>query len=762
MKKSVLISFSFLFILMGCCNKKTAEIAYQNPLPIAFGDPFILKVSDGKFYMYGTSERNGFKAYSSDDLINWNDEGLVYEGATPDSWTIDCFWAPEVYERNGKYYLWYSANWKQNPTNEGENFRIGVAISDKPVGPFTEMNGGPVFDPGYPIIDANLLFDDENEKVYLYYSRCCYKHPVESEIADQAKEKGWFNEIEESWIYGVELKPDYSGVIGEPVLLLRPPVTLDDRQSEWESRSVTDNEVNRRWTEGSYIFKDGNLYYMMYSANFFGGANYAVGYATSEHPLGSFEKSPDNPVLQKNIEAGGNVTGTGHNMVLTMPDGQMLCVYHGRTEKTGNERMVFIDKMEITDNGKLIIHGPTTSSDAVISIEGNAYVTKQTGTNRDGLEIRGRNIRNWNDPNDVISIYFHSDEAQIVDMAIKAKGRSTICLSYAGKSKKIQLNFSEEKIIDVGKLKIKDPGYVRIDLQGINKEDIDFGTISELILKNPKGKITYVHDFSSYWGRRGPSVHMAYPFPKDTVEWFYNEVTVPEEAVVVGSYYMVTGFNGGYCGIQCNSETERRVLFSVWSPYETDDPKSIPKEYQVEKLRQGEGVHIGEFGNEGSGGQSYLRYDWESGLTYKFLTRIRPDGKGNTVFTAYFYAPDEDKWRLIASFLRPKTDIWYQGAHSFLENFIPAQGYLTRYVKFGNQWALDKNGNWHELTQGRFTYDATAAAGVRLDYQGGVLDNQFYLKNCGFFNENTSYREVFERKPNKREPQIDFMLLETL
>ncbi|MCK7554746.1 hypothetical protein MKQ70_06910 [Chitinophaga sedimenti] len=57
---------------------------------------------------------------------------------------------------------------------------------------------------------------------------------------------------------------------------------MDDKQAEWESRSVTSKEVNRRWTEGSVIFKKADTYYMMYSANYFGGKNYAVGYATSK------------------------------------------------------------------------------------------------------------------------------------------------------------------------------------------------------------------------------------------------------------------------------------------------------------------------------------------------------------------------------------------------------------------------------------------------------------------------------------------------
>ena len=186
-----------------------------------------------------------------------------------------------------------------------------------------------------------------------------YKHPVESEIADWARKKGWYKEIEESWVYGIEIKPDFSGVIGEPVLLLRPPVSLSDKQSEWESRSVTSHEVNRRWTEGSFTFKKGDTYYIMYSANFFGGQHYAVGYATSTAPLGPFKKAANNPVLQKNMDKGGTVTGTGHNSITYSPDGkEMLCVYHARTTKTGDERVVFIDRMQVKD-GKITVNGPT-------------------------------------------------------------------------------------------------------------------------------------------------------------------------------------------------------------------------------------------------------------------------------------------------------------------------------------------------------------------------------------------------------------------
>ena len=370
MKKILLLN---LFAVLTLSNAIAQSIkssdttnTFSNPLKVQFGDPYVL-LTNGTYYMYGTGGADkGFAAYSSKDLVNWKSEGQVYFHNNKNGWSDPeaawdgAYWAPEVYEVKGKYYMFYSAQWKENPTNELENFRIGVAVADQPTGPFIDLDNKPVFDPGYPVIDANVFFDN-NGKCYLYYSRCCYKHPVKSEVSDLAMKKGWFKEIEESWVYGVELKPDFSGVTGNPVMLLRPPVSLSDKQAEWESRSVTSKEVNRRWTEGSVTFKKGNTYYIMYSANHFGGEHYAIGYATGTSPLGPFKKAANNPVLQKNSGKGGSVTGTGHNSITYSPDGkEMFCVYHGRTAGTGEERVVFIDRMEVK-NGKITVKGPTTS-----------------------------------------------------------------------------------------------------------------------------------------------------------------------------------------------------------------------------------------------------------------------------------------------------------------------------------------------------------------------------------------------------------------
>ena len=144
------------------------------PFPAA--DPFMLRAEDGMYYVYCTREDGaGFAVRRSRDLENWEDMGVPF-GPDRARWGISCFWAPECYRIGGRYYLFYSANWKENPSNEEENFRIGVAVSEKPEGPFEDLSDAPIFDPGYPIIDANVY--EEDGRFYLYYSRCCYKHRI--------------------------------------------------------------------------------------------------------------------------------------------------------------------------------------------------------------------------------------------------------------------------------------------------------------------------------------------------------------------------------------------------------------------------------------------------------------------------------------------------------------------------------------------------------------------------------------------------------
>ena len=141
--------------------------------PFQAADPFVMRASDGRYYLYCTRESfTGFPVRVSDDLAHWEDCGVALDGATA-RWGVGYFWAPECYEINGRYYLFYSADWKENPTGALENFRIGVAVSDDPKGPFADLSDRPLFDPGYPAIDANVY--QEDGRYYLTYSRCCYE-----------------------------------------------------------------------------------------------------------------------------------------------------------------------------------------------------------------------------------------------------------------------------------------------------------------------------------------------------------------------------------------------------------------------------------------------------------------------------------------------------------------------------------------------------------------------------------------------------------
>ncbi|MCU0779567.1 MAG: DUF3472 domain-containing protein [Akkermansiaceae bacterium] len=252
--------------------------------------------------------------------------------------------------------------------------------------------------------------------------------------------------------------------------------------------------------------------------------------------------------------------------------------------------------------------------------------------------------------------------------------------------------------------------------------------------------------------------YVGYGLPQGkNLTYAYSELTVPVGQDPVGSYFMANGFAEGYFGIQVNSPTERRVLFSVWSPFSTDNPREIPADQRVVTIAKGPETRAQDFGGEGSGGQSFLLYPWTAGTTYKFLTEVKPDGQGSTTYTAWFGEAGKPDWRLVAAFRRPRTDTHLRGFHSFLENFNPEFGHLERLGRHSRQWVRDTDGQWHEITEARFTGDATAGGGHRLDYAGGVQGDSFFLRNGGFFSDHVTLNTRLRRPPGASQaPAIDF------
>ncbi|MFA5858376.1 MAG: glycoside hydrolase family 43 protein [Elusimicrobiota bacterium] len=326
---------------------------YTNPLNIkGIGDPFVLKSYDGKYYCYPTSASDGYRVWTSTDAIYWKGLGKVYT-TKPSSWAKAQFWAPEVVEYNGKYYMYYSA--RSTVEKIKGNMHIGVAVSTSPAGPFLDEHNQPVFDYGYSVIDAHVFFDDDGKK-YLYYSRDCSTNRVENR--------------NESHIYGIELNDNMVSVKGEPVLLLKP-------EQHWEKPNY-----HTLWNEGPFMVKYKGTYYLMYSGQCYASRWYAVGYAVSQQPLGQFAKYPHNPILAAEWD---KVSGPGHHSVFLSPDGkEMFIAYHTHTDitKHGSNRQLCIDRMGFREDGTIYANGPTLTPQPVpaglsyrANIAPNAVVT---------------------------------------------------------------------------------------------------------------------------------------------------------------------------------------------------------------------------------------------------------------------------------------------------------------------------------------------------------------------------------------------------
>jgi hypothetical protein len=396
-----------------------------------------------------------------------------------------------------------------------------------------------------------------------------------------------------------------------------------------------------------------------------------------------------------------------------------------------------------------------------VPLGGNAWGSVRSDGSRAPVDSNG--IVGWSDASASYTVWFRISKSGPIDLSFVAAvpgGSSSLSVSISGVRHVVDWHGKGMTTRPAGRWQIVDTGYQAVDIRGLSKSGPVFADIRSLEVSGTTAQLNFVpnnEDNFFYWGRRGPSVHLIYPV--DTAvraEWFYNEVTVPPGQDIVGSYFMADGFNEGYFGMQVNSPTERRILFSVWSPFATDDPKAIPDSLKIVLVRKGDSVHAGAFGDEGSGGQSYLVYPWTAANTYRFLLQAAPQTNNHTRYTAWFFAPETGHWRLIASWDRPATHTWLTHLHSFLENFEPESGDQARLALYGNQWAGDSTGHWIPLTRAIFTADKTARKGYRLDYAGGVRGEAFFLRNGGFFNTSTPIDSPLTRRmPRDIRPPVD-------
>lgn len=299
--------------------------------------------------------------------------------------------------------------------------------------------------------------------------------------------------------------------------------------------------------------------------------------------------------------------------------------------------------------------------------------------------------------------------------------------------------------------------------------------------------LNYVPLDDDHFGRRGSMSVLTADKPSGNMEYFYSEVYVPEGQDIIGSYFACNGTQRDYAGIQVNSATERRILFSVWSALETDDPSQMGK-YSPRLVRVNNDPEYKDlitytaFGNEGSGGQSYMKYLWEAGKTYKMLTRVRPHPQSDkypysTLHKAWFH--NGEKWIFIAEWRRMELEpadnggkvtqpAWYEKVYHFTENFDVTQGHKSRYAIWNNDWYVSANGYWQECTSYRLTHDVRYDRGERIDHAGGIMPagspyaGALYLKICGFFTDIVHAPKQIFKQPLNNRPDIDFDALNAM
>jgi hypothetical protein len=214
---------------------------------------------------------------------------------------------------------------------------------------------------------------------------------------------------------------------------------------------------------------------------------------------------------------------------------------------------------------------------------------------------------------------------------------------------------------------------------------------------------------ASLAGRACRSVHLGYPAP-DSVA-FTIEMTVERSAP--GSYFMACGFRMGYFGLQELPDGKKVAIFSVWEPGREQDERQVPEERRVKALAKGPGVRVSRFGNEGTGNKSMLDFDWRTGVPYRFLVTVQPDGN-RTAFSGHLYDPATGAWQLMASFSTRADGKRIHGYYSFVEDFLRNGTSATkaRSAFYGNGWVRTADGTWHPLASARFTADSNPATNI--------------------------------------------------
>lgn len=305
-KKSLVLAVAALSLATTSMAQKKKMSG--NPIfPGWYADPEAV-VYNGEYWVFPTysapfEEQTFLDAFSSPDLVNWTKHPRVLDNSNV-KWVRRAMWAPAVIHANNKYYLFFGGN----DVHQGEVGGIGVAVADRPEGPYKDALGKPLINEivnGTQPIDQ-FVFKDDDGQYYMYYG-------------------GWGH------CNMVKLAPDLLSIVPFP-------------------DGVTFKEVTpKNYVEGPFMLKKDGKYYFMWSEGGWTGPDYCVAYAISDSPFGPFER------VGKILEQDDKIArGAGHHSVIKgNGKDEWYIVYHRRplTETDGNHRETCIDRMYFDKNG---------------------------------------------------------------------------------------------------------------------------------------------------------------------------------------------------------------------------------------------------------------------------------------------------------------------------------------------------------------------------------------------------------------------------
>lgn len=334
-----------LFLVVSLVAIYQVRLSAQNPIiRNQFSADPSARVFNGKVYVYPSHDilaqegkgRPGwfcmedYHVFSSTDMTDWTDHGVIVSQekvpwANPKGYAM---WAPDCIYRNGKYYFYFPA--PAGDTAYGRGFSIGVAIADKPEGPFIPQ---PTPIKGVHGIDPNPFIDKDGQ-AYLYWAG--------------------------GRIFGAKLKENMVELASEPQVIGEIP--------------------NKGLVEGPYLFERNGLYYMTYPhvANKIERLEYAI----ASNPLGPFkyggvvmDESPMN-------------CWTNHQSFIEF-NGQWYLFYHQNaySPRFDKNRSICTDSLFFNADGTMQKVIPSLRGVGITGATKNIEIDRYSSKSENGVEI---------------------------------------------------------------------------------------------------------------------------------------------------------------------------------------------------------------------------------------------------------------------------------------------------------------------------------------------------------------------------------------